>query len=90
MLNTSLAQPISTSTDLDLYDKPGNIPGAEQPAVDHSTERLLSARKVAEAVSGQYSMTTRPSILPWIISSKTALMSPSGRLENVGWIFPAA
>ncbi len=85
MLDTSLAQPISLSVDPDLYDKPGNIAGAEQPA-----ERLLSARNVAEAESGQYSMTTRPSILPWIISSKIALMSPSGRLENVGWIFPAA
>lgn len=35
---------------------------------------------------GQYLMTTRPSILPCFISSKTALISPRLRVETVGWI----
>ena len=39
---------------------------------------------------GQYSMTTRPSILPCFISSKTALISLRCRVDTVGWIWPRA
>src|SRR5699024_3900001 len=55
-----------------------------------SCEGAGPPKAVRRSVLGQYSMTTRPSILPWTISSKISLMSSSGLFVNVGWIFPAA
>ena len=69
------------------------------PISDKTTHGSATSREVAEPPSGssvrgwlirQYSITMRPSIFPCSISSKIALMSSSGRLVNVGWIFPAA
>ena len=59
-----------------------------QPASGAWSARV--GRRLRPCWSPQYRMTTRPSILPCFISSKTALMSPSSRVVTVARIRPRA